>query len=328
MLAQMGGYSLDNEDAHLLTGAIQQGGEDCYSALWLAARGKYYDLPSELLISTATERGEKQELASVYASILLINSEGARTVPYDDWPSRLAPCWRAEAALKHPRFLRNVVNEIDHSLESLLHFVMQSEIDRSLLLPAAVSVEPFDMSKVGQYSISQSAYEKSLHLVSPESTAGGLAQTNITPSIIRERLAFNRDEAVRQMKELSDEAIKVLHQRSMEHNTCWSATEFPWAFWPKWRARTLLSSLNGLGACNEIPFGLAPFGVACCILSSPYSYATAIRMRKKFGRWFIRLAEIVRFIRQRSRSKALILFFTICPILNLMKCSPVRSLRN
>lgn len=230
LLAQVGGYSLGDEDAHSLTALIQQGGEDCYSALWLAARGDYYDLPSELLIPIATERGGKQELASAYASILLINSDSARTVLYDDWPSRLAPCWRAAAAVKHPRFLQNVVNEIEHCLESLLQSAINSDINRELLLPAPVWVEPFDMSKgVGRYSISQSRYEKPLHLVSPESTAGGLAKCNSSLCEISERLALNRDEAAQQMKELSDEAFKAMRQRSMEQSTCWSATEFPLA---------------------------------------------------------------------------------------------------
>lgn len=230
LLAQIGGYSLDNEDAHLLTEAIQHGGEDCYSALWLAARGGYYDLPSELLIPISTERGVKQEVASAYASLLLINSDSAKTVSYDHWPSRLAPCWRAEAAVRHPRFLQNVVKEIEHSLKPLLQSSLHAETDRSLLLPAQISVEPFDLRKASRYSISQSTCEQSLQLTSSESTTGGLAQTNISPSVIHERLSFNRNEAVRQMKELTDETITVMSQRSMEHNTCWSTTEFPIGF--------------------------------------------------------------------------------------------------
>lgn len=227
LLAQLGGYILGNEDSAPLVRAIRQGGEDCYSALWLAVRGNYFNLPSEVLIPAATSWKDKQELASAYASLLLIKSKSAETIPYDDWPSRLAPLWRVCAAIKHPRFLLNIINEVEGSLQSLVQPIPQSENDRSFLLPASVTAEPFDLSQVARYSVSQSSYEQPLHFVSSESTAGGVTQPSIPPAVIRERLAFNRNEATREMQKLSDEAIEVLRQRSQEHSTCWSIDPFP-----------------------------------------------------------------------------------------------------
>lgn len=228
LLAHIGGFSLGEQDHKLLTEAIQLGGDDRFSALWLAASGQFYNLPSNALVPIATDKSKEHQLQSDYASILLLQESSLKDTSYNSWPSQLSPIWRAEAAIKNPGFRSFVLDEIEEALKELVVLGDSGKRDSPSALPTAVSVEEFDITKgVGRYSISKGACSGGLYWRSPETTTGGLGGSLSENAAQTDTLVLNSEQAAKRMNELSAEAMNVIHQRQAGHRTCWSTTEFP-----------------------------------------------------------------------------------------------------
>lgn len=210
LLAELGAPSLSEAQSQLLQQDLEEDNPELrVAALGCAASCNVTGLPPYRLLAIALDTEEDRKTFGPRNAAWLLIQDG-------HFLDRLPPYWRAVAAVEHPARREQLLQEIEGA------FANGSE--EAQALPGDYVVPVHHGIRPARHRISLPDDDRSLHVVGPDSTLGGL-DDEAEPENLDD--FFNQDLYFEKRNRQIQEGLAILRRRQQEHQTAWSYEQFP-----------------------------------------------------------------------------------------------------